>query len=160
MGLAESIYISRGCQPAFPELSPISGPGFIMPNGTLGPGKVLPPPSLPRSGSTFCATCAREVAVAIRSSRKKMILFCMTFFLFHLSGVDTSSGALQTPGYVSSTYSRPVVACVANQALFKQPDNCCAQRMAVDIRILCPRSVIISIKSSMCIRLHNAAWKL
>src|SRR5271157_2698355 len=50
----------RAAHPEFSSFSPasISGPGFAIPNGTLGPTKTFPPASAPRKGSTCCATCA------------------------------------------------------------------------------------------------------
>ena len=48
----------------------MSGPGLIMPKGTTGPGKTLPPPETPRSGSTELANWAWSTGTRKRTDRK------------------------------------------------------------------------------------------
>ena len=62
-----------GAQPAFGS-TPQSGPGFTIPNGMHGPGKVRPTPTLPMRGSTYCHTCATATVDNRQRNASKIFL--------------------------------------------------------------------------------------
>ena len=71
-------------QPELLLFFPVSGDGFIIPNGRLGPMTVLPLPREPIHVSTNCvglSPCANADAKAEKSAAMQIIFFIAPYYL-------------------------------------------------------------------------------